>query len=131
MFHPDRLREPVLFPPPRSANGQPIISFHSLLSFVQLGPHHTRQAAQVHAEASTHWLSKRIRQARSLPYVNADCRTGECTAAEDCLVAVMTWHRVEDDADLHPYTTCTPAGFKFATTDSFGTMEMDEFSDRR
>jgi hypothetical protein len=48
-----------------------------------------------------------------------------------CFVAVLTWHRVEDDADLHPNTTRAPAGFKFVNTDGFGTMGMDEISDRR
>jgi len=93
--------------------------------------HHTRQTAQVHSDASTHRLSKRMRQATSLLSVTAECCTGSCPATEGCLVAVMTWHRVEDDADLNPNTTRAPAGFKHVTTDSFGTLGMDEFSDRR
>jgi hypothetical protein len=111
-FHPQRLREPVIFPPPHSEKGLPTICFPSIFFFppVHLAClQHARQAAQVHAEASTQRLSKRMRQATSLLSLTAECCTRPCPATEGCLVAVMTWHRVEDDADLHSNTTRAPA----------------------
>ena len=130
--HPDRLQELALLPPPHSENGLPTIRFSSFLSSLQLvGFHHTRHAAQVNGEASTHRLSKWMRQTRSPLSVRAECCTGPCPVAEGCLVIVMTWYRVEENANLRPNTIRAPAGVKLVTTDGFGTLGMDEISDRR